>query len=79
MMIELFIYEALINRKRVGNLYTDERRARENLVRYMKYDGSLHLPTEEVNAWIPDILSGRFYEYKMACGVVWAIRRYEVE
>lgn len=75
----MFIYEALINGKRVGNLCTDERKAREILVKYMKYDRSLHIPTHEVNAWIPDILSGRFYEHRMGCGVVWSIRRHEVD
>lgn len=75
----MFIYEALINGKRVGNLCTDERKAREILVRYMKYDRSLHIPTAEVAAWISDILSGRYYEHKMGCGVVWSIRRHNVE
>ena len=79
MMIKLFIYEALINGKRVGKLCTDEGKARETLVRYMKYDRSLHIPTEEVNAWVPDILSGRFYEHKMGCGVTWSIRKLEVD
>ena len=75
----MYIYEALLNGKRVGNLCTDVRKARETLVNYMKYDRSLHIPTEEVNVWIPDILSGKFYGARMGCGVVWSIRELEVD